>query len=131
MKVYVDGSPSRLGYMAMTERRAESGKVISTAKPVIINSSSATSNIAEYRAVYEAIKGCKSMKVEGQKIMSLEIISDSMLIVNQLNGEYAVRDPKMQKWYDKIMNIMNAPNVPIITVLWVPRKRNKMGRILG
>jgi ribonuclease HI len=51
-----------------------------------------TNNIAEYQALIRALRLCGDLGVK-----HLQIHSDSELLVKQMNGEYKVRDPKLQE----------------------------------
>jgi ribonuclease HI len=51
-----------------------------------------TNNVAEYTAVIRALETAHEM---GDKKVHLK--SDSQLLVQQLNGEYKVRDPKLRQ----------------------------------
>ncbi|XP_021773363.1 uncharacterized protein LOC110737311 [Chenopodium quinoa] len=50
----------------------------------------ATNNEAEYEALITRLTVAKDMKIQ-----HLEVISDSLLMVNQVNGEYATKDARM------------------------------------
>ncbi len=50
-----------------------------------------TNNIAEYRALILALEKAQKFRAK-----SLTVYSDSQLIVNQVNGDYRVRDTKLK-----------------------------------
>uniref|UniRef100_A0A803N6C4 RNase H type-1 domain-containing protein n=1 Tax=Chenopodium quinoa TaxID=63459 RepID=A0A803N6C4_CHEQI len=50
----------------------------------------ATNNEAEYEALITGLTVARDMKIQ-----HLEVISDSLLMVNQINGEYAAKDTRM------------------------------------
>uniref|UniRef100_A0A803N8R3 RNase H type-1 domain-containing protein n=1 Tax=Chenopodium quinoa TaxID=63459 RepID=A0A803N8R3_CHEQI len=50
----------------------------------------ATNNEAEYEALIRGLTVARDMKIQ-----HLEVISDSLLMVNQINGEYAAKDARM------------------------------------
>ncbi len=56
-----------------------------------------TNNVAEYAAVIKALETVHDM---GE--MKVHVKSDSQLLIKQLNGEYRVRDPKLQPLKKKI-----------------------------
>lgn len=65
-----------------------------------------TNNEAEYQAVILALKKFKALF--GKKLAqntSIEIRSDSELIVKQLNGEYKILDAKMQPLFLEVWNL--------------------------
>ena len=56
-----------------------------------------TNNEAEYQAVVEALKTCGE-----KKNLDIEFFIDSLLIVNQLNGKFKVKEPRMKKYFNEI-----------------------------
>jgi ribonuclease HI len=51
----------------------------------------ATNNSAEYRALLKALELARGLQAS-----ELECFSDSELMVRQLNGEYAIKNPRLQ-----------------------------------
>ncbi len=62
----------------------------------------ATNNEAEYTAL---IRGLEHLIALGQ--LSVQIFSDSELVVKQINGQYRVKNPRMQKLYNQAMALFN------------------------
>lgn len=62
----------------------------------------ATNNEAEYTAL---IRGLEHLIALDQ--LSAKIYSDSELVVKQINGEYRVKNPRMQNLYQKAMRLFN------------------------
>jgi ribonuclease HI len=56
-----------------------------------------TNNVAEYRALAKALEMLADLGAS-----RAEFLLDSELIVRQMNGEYRVRDPKMQKLHAEV-----------------------------
>ena len=56
-----------------------------------------TNNEAEYQAVVEALKTCGE-----KKNLDIEFFIDSLLIVNQLNGKFKVKEPRLKKYFNEI-----------------------------
>lgn len=56
-----------------------------------------TNNVAEYQALLEALNKARELGAEG-----VECFLDSQLVVRQLNGQYKIKDPKMQTLFRKI-----------------------------
>ncbi len=56
----------------------------------------ATNNVAEYEALIMALKEALRMK-----FYSIRVFSDSELLVKQINGEYRVLDPDLEKLYKR------------------------------
>lgn len=85
---YVDGAsrgnPGPSGYGVFM--RTESGEIIEIAGYL----GTTTNNVAEYSGLLEALSFAQS---EGAT--ELEVISDSLLLVKQMNGEYRVKHPNL------------------------------------
>lgn len=56
-----------------------------------------TNNRAEYKAIIKGLKLCKKFTRH-----HVSCFSDSTLVINQLNGTYKVKKPKMKKYYLKV-----------------------------
>ncbi len=66
----------------------------------------ATNNEAEYAALIFALKKTKQLIGKNKtKITSLRCVSDSELMVKQLNGEYKLKDENIQSNFVKIWNL--------------------------
>ena len=72
-------------------------------------------NKAEYEALIVGLHLAKEMKVE-----SLEIYSDSQLIVCQINNEYQVRGEKMAAYLQKARDLLST--FSFFTIRQVPRE---------
>ena len=59
-----------------------------------------TSNEAEYLALIKGIQEC----IE-HKIYDVNICADSKLVVNQVNGKYKLKDPKMIKLHGEVVKL--------------------------
>ena len=67
---------------------------------------SATNNIAEYRAIIEALK--KARQVLGKsrsKKCQVECFLDSELVVKQLNREYKIKEPTLGAYFIELWNL--------------------------
>ena len=92
-KVYVDG--------ATNQRGSGVGLALISLKRITIEKSLrldflATNNEAEYEALLE---GMSMVQKLGRKTVNM--FSDSRLIVGQVNGELEVRDKRMQEYLDQ------------------------------
>ena len=78
----------------------------------------ATNNEAEYKAVIFALKKTKSLVgSEKAALVDIEIFSDSELLVRQMNGEYKLKDPSIQKFFVEIWNLkLDFKNVSFANV---------------
>ena len=92
-KVYVDG--------AVNQRGSGMGLVLISLKRITIKKSlrldfSAMNNEAEYEAL---LKGMSMVQKLGRK--TINMFSDSRLIVGQVNGKLEARDKRMQEYLDQ------------------------------
>lgn len=83
-----------------------------------------TNNEAEYQALIFALKKIKQL-VSSEKLAgnTIECYADSELMVKQLNGEYKVREPSIQKFFIEIWNLKLDLGVPI-SFNHIPRSKN-------
>ena len=81
-----------------------------------------TNNMAEYRAVISALKSVR-------KGCSVELFTDSLLVVSQLRGEYRIRDPKLEKLATEVKTLAEQKQLTL-TLTWVPRQENPAGKLL-
>lgn len=77
-----------------------------------------TNNIAEYTALVKALKEALEMNFEG-----IEVISDSELMVKQINGEYQVKSEGLKPLYKEACELLKE--FKIFTVRHVRREQNK------
>jgi ribonuclease HI len=61
----------------------------------------ATNNVAEYNALVEALDHAHQLGLR-----RLDVFSDSELLVNQINGEYRVKNPDLKQLYDEARALM-------------------------
>lgn len=85
---------------------------------------SATNNVAEYKALLEALEILKEFQVR-KVVFRL----DSELVVKQLNGEYKVKDPNLKKLYEEITKILLGGDY-LYSFLHVRRTENKIADCL-
>ncbi|MBU0529884.1 ribonuclease HI family protein [bacterium] len=80
---------------------------------------SATNNEAEYNAL---IKGLE----ESQKlnILSIDIFADSELVVKQINGNYKVKNDRMQILFNEVINLLSQFKSWSLT--HIPREKNSV-----
>ena len=75
---------------------------------------------SEYLAIIEALKS----NVDDD----ICIYSDSKLVVNQLNHDYAIKEDRLRLLAQEVWNLSSNLSVKFI---WIPRQNNKAGKILG
>lgn len=112
--VYVDGSGganSGYGYFVK-----ETGRSFYEKRPGLTN------NQAEYLAVISALR-----EFEGSD--GLTIYSDSKNTVSQLNHEFAINNAELRKLARRAWEI--ASKCRNLRILWIPRKENPAGKMLG
>lgn len=87
-----------------------------------------TNNLAEYLALKKVLDFCEKIEVS-----ELEIFSDSMLLVKQMNGQWRIKHGSYKsvalECYLVIHNfrIANAK----ISIKWIPREQNVMADSLS
>lgn len=100
------------------------GKVLHTHKKTI---GIATNNEAEYRAIIEALKillksnWYKTNNTETSEVLCL---LDSLLVVEQLNGNYKAKQAHIQDFIEEIKGLTSEVKLNII-FKHIPREENK------
>ncbi len=85
------GNPGPAAYGYVLE--AEDGTVLAAHGEAI---GVATNNVAEYRALVEGLRKATELHVD-----ELEVVSDSELLVNQMRGDYKVKNAALRElWLD-------------------------------
>jgi ribonuclease HI len=62
-----------------------------------------TNNQAEYHALIEGLKGVRDWKPD-----RLEIYLDSKLVVEQIKGQYKIKEPELQKLHAQAMRLLEG-----------------------
>lgn len=84
-----------------------------------------TNNIAEYKALYMAMKWLRQyVNKEKVEVKSVTFHLDSELVVKQLNGVYKIKNANLKRIYDWIQSVKNDYKFNTKFV-HVPRKENK------
>ena len=110
MQVYVDANPKQ--YAIVVPTRA-TNKVVIGNVPV-----GSTNNESEYLGVIAALETLKDVT---------EVLSDSQLIVRQLNHEYHIKEDRLRELAKKVWALADGK----VVFTWIPRKENKAGKVLG
>lgn len=79
----------------------------------------ATNNVAEYKALIEALKFAK--KSEANEII---VKSDSQLVVRQVNGNYMVKNKKLKILLKEVLNLVEKFST--FSIIHIPREENKI-----
>lgn len=83
-------------------------------------SNDSTNNVAEYTAL---IKALEWLQAQPEKNQPVKILSDSQLVVNQLNGKFKIKAPRIIPLYRRAIALKEA--FDDIRISWVPREENK------
>jgi ribonuclease HI len=78
-----------------------------------------TNNVAEYEAL---LMGLEALLKLGKK--TVRVLSDSELLVRQLNGEYRVRDEKLRLLYDRATALLRQ--FDRYHIVHIPRESNRL-----
>jgi len=115
--VYFDGgireNLTAIGYLAV--KPGDEEKVLFSG---CRGAGAGTSNIAEYRALIAALKACIENGVK-----EAHIFGDSQLIVKQVNGDFKVNKPELQRLRNKAVDLI--AELDECTLSWIPRAENK------
>ena len=115
ISIYVDGSGgTNSGYGYFVKETGES---------FYEKKSDMTNNQAEYLAIISALNKYVDSNEE------ITIYSDSKNTVNQLNHEFAINNEKLRNLAEKRGNIIGK--FSNLSIVWVPRKENLAGKMLG
>jgi len=78
---------------------------------------SATNNQAEYRAILKGIQLLREIKAD-----VVEIFGDSMLVINQLIGEYECKDDILRLYHEECLQLLKE--FKKVTIEHVPKFHN-------
>ena len=84
----------------------------------------ATNNVAEYFAVLEALQNIK-----GIEATEIDFFLDSVLVVNQLNGKFKVKDSKLRDLLMRVRTLEQEVGGKVQYYV-VPRERNRRADFL-
>jgi len=113
-KLYVDGSSNDNGSGAGLVLHTPEGHKVTAA---IRFEFTASNNEAEYEALLAGLRLADHLKAE-----SVDIFSDSQLIVNQVKGQYQTRDEKMAAYLKKVKEALGK--FTAFEIQQVPRAEN-------
>ena len=115
ISVYVDGADGK---------KADYGFFIKeTGESFYENKSGLTNNQAEYHAIIAALKKFQDSTDK------ITIFSDSKNTVNQLNHEFAINNEQLRILAQESWLLI--PKIPELKIIWIPRKENLAGKMLG
>ena len=120
LTVYTDGAsrgnpgPASYGFTISDEK----GKLLYEEGKYIGNT---TNNVAEYTAVYKALKYIREKYSKDS--LEIEFFADSRLVVEQLSGRFKVKSPHLRLIIEKIRVLSMQLGGALHT--HVPREKNK------
>ncbi|GFY86953.1 hypothetical protein Acr_05g0005920 [Actinidia rufa] len=113
--LYVDGSSNQHGCGAGLVLRAPSGEQMEYA---IRMGFQATNNEAEYEALLAELRVATELGAQ-----SLEVFSDSQLVVNQVQGDYLAKDSRMIAYLGEVKTL--SAKIKEFKINQIPREDNK------
>jgi ribonuclease HI len=134
LRVFCDGlcepNPGGLaayGFVAL----GPTGSELRRGKGIVARGEGATANVAEYGAALRALRCLvgEGGRRTGAKLESLELLSDSQLLIRQLTGEYKVRSPLLFPLFEETRALMGRFGES--RAVWVPREENKLADSLS
>jgi ribonuclease HI len=78
-----------------------------------------TNNMAEYEALIFALQ-----KTKKALIKKVSVYTDSLLVTNQINGRYKVKNTKLRRYVEEAKNIIK--NFNSFVLKYIPREENKI-----
>jgi len=76
-----------------------------------------TCNYAEYSALIIGLKQAEKLKIE-----NLTVYGDSLLVIEQLNGNYKIKSENLKPLYKQATHLIS--NFPVVKIIHIPRKLN-------
>ena len=116
IKIFVDGAssgnpgPAGIGIVIYKNDKKLLEKSISIGKT--------TNNEAEYTALLVGLKNAITMQA-----YSVNVFSDSELVVKQIKGIYKVKNNRLQKLNKQVRKIIKE--IPDFRIIHIPREKNK------
>jgi ribonuclease HI len=125
LNYYSDGAIDVLGQAsgAAVVVRDHSGRILDTA---MRRMAGMTNNEAEYEALILALELALA---RGEPSATVMFLVDSQIVVGQVAGAFAVRDPRLGKLHAHVMRLL--AQLPDATLAFVPRERNRLADALA
>ncbi|MFA5553508.1 MAG: phosphoribosylglycinamide formyltransferase [Phycisphaerae bacterium] len=117
ISIYTDGGsrgnpgPAAAGYIILEK----SGKQLDAAGLYL---GEATNNFAEYTAVIKALENARKFNPK-----TVNLYSDSELLVKQLNGEYKVKSDQLRPLFEQALELLGG--FENYSIKHIPREKNK------
>lgn len=84
-----------------------------------------TNNVAEWLALEKGLKAIRTFQLEGMKIEGIEIVGDSMLVIQCVQGLWKSKNSVLTTYRDSCLNLLDALNLHWAAA-WVPREQNSI-----
>jgi ribonuclease HI len=81
----------------------------------------ATNNQAEYQAVILALEWLAAKSYPDQEVT---FFLDSLLVVNQINGLFKIKDQKLKDKYQTVYTLIKGCRLNIRSFEYIPRRKN-------
>lgn len=122
---YSDGAIDALGRAtgAAVVVRDERGHIVDTASRRLAGM---TNNEAEYEALILALELALARR---EPAGAVTFLVDSQIVVGQVAGAFAVRDPRLAERHTRVMRLL--AQLPEATLAFVPRTRNRVADALA
>lgn len=93
---------------------------------LVLDAGEGTNNQAEYLALYGALHYAQI-----DRATDIVIKSDSKLVVEQVNGNWKVKNQQLKTMLDETLELLKKmEGEKKITITWVPREQNLAGHLL-
>ncbi|MCI0485016.1 MAG: ribonuclease HI family protein [Blastocatellia bacterium] len=102
------------GWVALSSDNEE----IASSRGCIGQGEGMTNNVAEYRAVIEAL----DWAARNSSVRTVEVFTDSQLVVRQINGQWACRAANLLPLLEQARTLMEQTRA---TLRWIPREQNE------
>jgi ribonuclease HI len=119
MRYYTDGS-STIGIKSAYCVTNEVGTVLKLQQTLpVAGIPEFTNNEEEYRGVIAALELCSA---------SDQVLTDSLLVVNQVRGLYKIKKPHLKPLCNKVKELLILKNANLV---WIPREENLAGKVFS
>ena len=112
MEIYTDGGEDKYCFVIPEKNIVK-----------IFEKKGITNNEAEYLGVIEALKHVE----QGSRV---KILTDSKLVTNQLRMEWHIKEERLKLLFKEALNIIEKKSLSF-EIEWIPRSKNKAGKVLG
>jgi ribonuclease HI len=119
-RIYIDGGVVRHQDRARREGRIA---IVLNGEELVEWVGPVTSNQAEYRALIRALQLARTRGAH-----EVEVLSDSELLVKQVNGEYRVRNADLRPLAEQAKQLRGR--FDLCRVRWITRQENLAGQLL-